>query len=190
METRGRDAISVDTPVPLVVLDSSVLVPYWSRVILQRLAADLPQRFQPVWSEWIIAETWRVLAWQALSQGHQPTAERWRQVTRSANTMLEYLLPVMRIASLHDYTGPEPWPELHDPNDIPIWDTATAAGARYVVSHNTNDFPPLVSGRHQWRGVEYMTAVEFIEGVLGEDIVAFTTLALTPAMLLRSNRER
>ena len=92
------------------------------------------------------------------------------------------------MASLHGYHGPDPWPGLVDPDDIPIWDTATAAGARYVVSHNTSDFPPLVDGRHSWQGIEYLTAIEFIEDVLGLDIVSLITAPLTPAALIRSNR--
>ena len=47
---------------PIAVLDSSVLVPRWSRIILQLLAAGADAAYTPVWSEWIIAETWRVLA--------------------------------------------------------------------------------------------------------------------------------
>ena len=46
---------------PVAVLDTSVLVPAWSRVTLQLLASGAAPRYQPVWSEWIIAETWRVL---------------------------------------------------------------------------------------------------------------------------------
>jgi len=114
----------------------------------------------------------------------------WQQLANTANEMMNYLLPVMRHASLHRYSGPEPWPSMHDANDIPIWDTATAAGAAYVVSHNTRDFPPLVNGRHAWHGIEYMTAIEFIEDILGEDVTALTPLPLTPAMLVRSKRMR
>ena len=103
---------------------------------------------------------------------------------------MRYLLPVMRHASLHGYSGPDPWPSIRDRNGIPIWDTATAAGAHYVVSHNTNDFPPLADGRHIWQGIEYITTIEFIEDILGEDIVAVTTTPPTSAMLLRSRRTR
>jgi hypothetical protein len=74
----------------------------------------------------------------------------------------------MRLVSLRQYVGPEPWPELTDADDMPIWQTATVAGARYVVSHNAADFPPLVQGRHTYRGVEYLTAIEFVEDVLGK----------------------
>lgn len=104
--------------------------------------------------------------------------------------MMRYLLLVMRHASLHGYSGPAPWPSMRDVNDIPVWDTATASGARYVISHNTTDFPPLVNGRHLWQDIEYLTAIEFIEDILGEDIVALTTVPLTPGMLLRSRRTR
>src|SRR5919109_4671522 len=43
--------------------------------------------------------------------------------------MLRYLLPVMRVVTLRGYTGPDPWPGLTDPNDVPIWQTAVVAGA-------------------------------------------------------------
>jgi hypothetical protein len=96
----------------------------------------------------------------------------------------------MHMTSLHRYNGPDPWPSLHDPDDIPLWHTATSAGARYVVSHNTTDFPPLANGRHAWQGIEYLTAIEFIEDVLGEDIASLVPTPIAPAALIRSNRSR
>ena len=170
------------------MLDSSVLVPVWSRTALQQLAVRDQSQFIPVWSEWIVAETWRVLTWRWLERRQGPASDDWRQLASTANGMMRFLLQAMRHVSLHGYTGPAPWPSMRDANDIPVWDTATAAGARYVISHNTTDFPPLVDGRHTWQGVEYLTAIEFIEDILGQDIVGLTTAPLTPAMLLRSNR--
>lgn len=55
----------MDVP-PRAVLDSSVLVPAWSRLLLSTLAAARPVLYTPVWCEWVIAETWRVLAVQRL----------------------------------------------------------------------------------------------------------------------------
>ena len=104
--------------------------------------------------------------------------------------MLRFLLPVMRTTSLHQYVGPDPWPSLHDPDDIPLWHTATSAGARYVVSHNTTDFPPLADGHHVWQGIEYLTAIEFIQDVLGEDIASLVVGPSAPAALVRSSRTR
>jgi hypothetical protein len=103
--------------------------------------------------------------------------------------MFRFLLPVMRMASLHGYVGPDPWPSLRDPDDVPLWDTITSARAQYVISHNTSDFPPLVDGRHTWQGIEYLTAIEFLEDVLGENAATLTPAPLTPAMLVRSRRE-
>ncbi|MBA2450225.1 MAG: PIN domain-containing protein, partial [Chloroflexi bacterium] len=154
------------------MLESSVLVPEWSRFVLQRLAAPGRRRFAPVWSEWIVAETWRVLTWRWLAQAGRVDQAEWRALTRGANTMLRYLVPAMTLVSIRDFTGPAPWPELKDPDDAPIWESAIIAGAQYVVSHNTGDFPPLVEGRHLYRGVEYLTTIEFVEDVLGEDAAA------------------
>jgi hypothetical protein len=140
--------VSFASTLPVVVLDTSVLVPRWSRFVLQRLAARAEPPFVPTWSEWIIAETWRTLAWRWLNRADHPDEFEWTSLTRTANEMLRYFLPVMRLVSLRGYTGPGPWPELTDEDDVPIWQTAIVAGAQYVVSHNFRDFPPLVDGRH------------------------------------------
>lgn len=180
--------MSLSAERPVAVLDSSVLVPRWSRFVLQRIAARADAPFVPAWSEWIIAETWRTLAWRWLNRtGHADEFEALT-LTRAANEMLRYLLPVMRFVSLRDYAGPEPWPELSDADDVPIWQTAVLAGAQYVVSHNVGDFPPLVDGRHLHARVEYLTVVEFIEDILGEDIAAIYDAALPDGALLRSGR--
>jgi hypothetical protein len=172
------------------VLDSSVLVPFWSRFALQRLAAREQPAIVPVWSEWIVAETWRVLTWRWLASSPGISPDDWRRLSNTANDMMRHLLPVMHHTSLRSYSGPEPWSTVLDPNDIPIWDTATAAGAQYVVSHNTSDFPPLTDGRHVWQGVEYLTAIEFIQDFLGADINDLVPGPIAPAALVRSGRTR
>lgn len=102
--------------------------------------------------------------------------------------MLDRLLPVMRFVSLRGYAGPPPWPGLTDPDDAPIWQTAVLADAQYVVSQNVRDFPPLVRGRHIYRGVEYLTAIEFIEDALGRNATAVYDAPLPAAAGLRSGR--
>lgn len=174
---------------PAAVLDSSVLVPTWSRFVLQRLAAAPDSPYSPVWSEWIIAETWRVLTWRWLAQAARSDQAEWRALSRAANRMLRQLLHVMRLVSLQGYAGPEPWSGLRDEEDAPIWQTAVVAGAQYVVSHNLRDFPPLVQGRHVYRGVEYLTAIEFVEDVLGENAVELYGAPLPRGALIRSGRE-
>ena len=62
------------------------------------------------------------------------------------------------------------------------------AGAQYVVSHNLADFPPLVHGRHVYRGIEYLTAIEFVADVLGEDAAVIYGAPLAQAALTRSSR--
>ena len=169
---------------PRAVLDSSVVVAGWSRRVLQRLASSEPPRFEPVWSEWIVAETWRVLTWRACKAGAS-----WQDISAKANAMLRYLIPVMRPVALREALRHPPWPELTDPDDEPVWATAVLASAQYVVSDNTSDFPPNVGGRHVYAGVEYLTAIEFIEDVLGEDAAVLHGGDL-PRMLPRSGRSR
>jgi PIN domain len=135
----AAQSASTEDSRPRAVLDSSVLVSRWSRLVLQRLASASPPLFEPLWSEWIIAETWRVLPWRACKAGASEV-----EVSQKANQMLQHLLPVMHPVALQRYEGPPPWPSLADPDDEPIWATAVVGEARFVVSDNTTDFPPFV----------------------------------------------
>jgi hypothetical protein len=173
------------------VLDSSVLVPYWSRVALRNIAAAPEHLYVPVWSEWIVAETWRVLTYKWLAEGSRGIAARDEMPLRqAANAMLRYFVPVMELVTLRGYAGSAPWPALSDPDDAPVWQTAVLGGARCVVSHNTRHFPPLVGGRHAYQGVEYLTAIEFIEELLGDEAAAGFTGAVPMAGQVRSRRSR
>jgi hypothetical protein len=58
------------------------------------------------------------------------------------------------------------------------------------VSQNVRDFPPFVEGRHGYGGVEYLTAIEFIEDVLGQSAEAVHGDPLPAGSLLRSGRIR
>lgn len=180
---------------PVAVLDTSVLVPTWSRVILQILASASPARYQPVWSEWIIAETWRVLTDRSARAGvaRGDIADR-------ANVMLRHLLPVMRFVSIATIPPAARQSPMGDPNDTLVWATAVIAGAGYIVSHNTAHFPPLVrehavmAGQeyqlllHRHQGIEFLTAIEFVEDVLGEDAATVYERALPAGGVIRSRR--
>ncbi len=129
-----------------------------------------------------------MLSWRWLVRAGRTDAAEWAALTRAANEMLRHLLPVMRFVSLRIDAGPEPWPELSDFDDLPIWRTAAAAGATYVISQNVADFPPLESGRHHYRGVEYVTAIEFIEDVLGHTAATLAGGPIPAGGGLRSRR--
>jgi hypothetical protein len=73
---------------------------------------------------------------------------------------------------------------------VPVWTTTAAADARYVISHNTTDFPPPVQGRHVYRGIEYLTTMEFIEDVLGLEVEALYGGPLPAGAIVRSRRAR
>jgi hypothetical protein len=70
----------------------------------------------------------------------------------------------------------------------PIWATAVTAGAQYVVSHDISDFPPLVAGRHIYQGIEYLTAIEFIQNVLGVAAEQVLGAPLPEGAAVRSSR--
>jgi hypothetical protein len=173
---------------PVAVLDTSVLVPVWSRKVLLEIAAGPRPPSIPAWSEWIIAETWRTLALYWLSRTGEPYELERLSLSRAANDMLRRLLPVMEFVTLRDYAGPDPWLGLTDDDDVPIWQTAVLAGAQYVVSQNTRHFPPFTQGRHTYGGVEYLTAIEFIEDVLGGNAEQLHGGPLPQAAALRSRR--
>lgn len=158
--------------------------------MLQRLAVGPTPRYRPVWSEWIIAEAWRVLTrrWvEADMRAGRFVA--WGQLERQADAMMRYLLPVMTTQPLAGRESlPPAWPGHADPNDLPIWATAKLSVAQYVVSHDLHQFPPRVDGRHVYDGIEYLTAIEFIEDVLGVDPTAAYRGPLPRAGVLRSRR--
>lgn len=100
--------------------------------------------------------------------------------------------------SLYEAVDPGTPPPIIDPNDLPIWTTAVLANARYIVSDNTRDFPPLVEERavtdgracllaqHRYAGIEWLTAIEFIQDVLGENPEDILGRALPPSRIVRS----
>jgi len=136
-----------------------------------------------------VAETWRILTFRWLTSGSgdlaDPDDTRLRQ---TAMAMMRHLLQVMELVTVRGYAGPPPWPELTDVDDEPVWQTATVGRAHYVVSHNTRHFPPLVNGRHEHGGVEYLTAVELIEELLGQEVAERFTGLVRPSALVRSRR--
>ena len=165
---------------PRAVLDSSVLVPVWSRLLLSTLAATQSGIYTPVWCEWIIAETWRVLAVQRLRRLSVVTPANERQLSASANAMLTALLQVMTFVSVVPPFDPA-WPEASDAADLPIWSAAVRSGAQFIVSHNLHDFPPRdADGLCAYDGIEFVTAASFVIDVLGLDLDIVAPLPIPP----------
>jgi hypothetical protein len=126
-------------------------------------------RFVAIWSPWIIGELHRVLTWRWLRRTPDFGDANWRACGQAAKIMMELLLAVFQtIAPSPPY--PDAWQELTDPWDKPVWGAAVAAGAQYVVSENTHDFPPVDDeGRHVWDGIEYMRGAAFLESLAMRD---------------------
>ena len=176
------------------LLDTSVLYPAWSRVVLQRLAGGKPPRFRGVWSKEIIRELWQTLRERSAGRGLAPEA-----VQHQALAMLYPLRQVLVLVEGATRPPASPPSPLRDPHDEHLWNAALNAGARYIVSHNTRHFPPpalvavQVAGepvqlaRHVYHDVEFLTAIEFVEDVLGEDAAALYGRPL-PAGVVRSRR--
>lgn len=111
--------------------------------------------------------------------------------------MIYPLQRVLFLANGVDSPPGTPSSPLSDPNDTHLWYAAINAGASYVISHNTRHFPPAVpvvtaagsprAMRHLYHGVEFLTAIEFIEDVLGEEAATLYGRPL-PAGVVRSHR--
>ena len=175
-----------DTP-PRAVLDASVLIPRWSRGALRRLASAEPPRYQPIWSTAIVAEVWRVLTAQRLRQG-----DALAVIATDADAMWRWLDPVMTVVPAYGPPPGSPTSPLRDARDEHPWNAALHARATFVVSHNVRDFPPPTTlgtgARHVAHGIRFLTAIEFIEDVLGCDAALLYGAPLPRAGVLRSHR--
>ncbi len=143
---------------PVAVIDSNVLWPETLRhEIVDAAYAGL---YTPVWSDWIVAEVWRILTQRwIVKQRHDP-----RRLGSAAKNMMRTVAPVFVLTRSLPSVEPAAWPSLGDPDDEPIWTTAINANADFVVSMNTDDFPPPDSdGRNRWEGVEYLEPPAFLE---------------------------
>src|SRR5262249_51817316 len=149
--------------------------------------------YQPVWSTAIVAEVWRVLTVQRLNSGDSPSA-----IGASAHAMWQWLDPVMiTVPASAPPVGAPPCP-LSDPPDAHLLNAPLPASASYIVSHNTNDFPPPTrivtdSGleiRHLAGGIEFLTTIEFVEDVLQLDAATLYGAPLPLRGAIRSQRSR
>ncbi|HEY0380771.1 MAG TPA: PIN domain-containing protein [Candidatus Elarobacter sp.] len=144
----------------VAILDTDVLFGTKSRIAL--VEAVRQRRFDGVWSPHIIGELYRNLTIRWLRK-HGFDSESLSKLSRASKAMMDVLL---RALSLVD-TGPtenEPLISLRDIDDFHLVRAARLSGARFVVSNNTRDFPPLdAAGKHTFEGVEFITYAGFLE---------------------------
>lgn len=145
------------------LLDTSVLVPPKTRKKLVNAADE--GLFVAYWSPAIIGELYRVLTVQFLEKGF--TEEK---ISVLSKKMMAILTSVFEIA---DPKPPFPpgWLDEGDVDDIPMWAAAKLIDADFVVSNNTNDFPPRdAQGRAIYEGIEYIKPVDFLQRIGFEEI--------------------
>jgi len=153
-------AINAASAVPRAVLDTNVLYSHVRRVALVELVRL--GRFEAIWSSWIVAELNRVLTWQ-WAERHGLGAETQRRASAESKEMMTHLLAAFTLVD-PPFPHPAPWPALTDLWDIPIYATAVAADAGYVVTDNLRHAPPVVdSGQRAWNGVEYLSYRAFLD---------------------------
>lgn len=178
---------------PVAVLDTSVLYPVWSRVLLRRLATGQPASIRGIWSREIARELWRTFSAWGVARGLAP-----EQAQHQAGATLYPLQQVLILVDGDHRPPGAPASPLPDPDDAHLWNAALNGGAAYIVSHNTRHFPPAEQidtagesvSRHLSHGIEFLTAIEFIEDVLGFDAATLYGAPLPAGGLVRSDRSR
>lgn len=156
--------MSISPLVPRAVLDTNVLYSQTRRTTLVELVRL--GRFEAIWSAWIVAELNRVLTWRWAEQyGTDARAQRMASV--GAKEMMTHLLAAFTLVDL-PFPHPIPWPRLTDIWDIPIYASAVAASADYVVTDDLRHSPPRdpVTKRRMWNGIEYLSYRVFIERIM------------------------
>ncbi|MDQ6603099.1 MAG: PIN domain-containing protein [Chloroflexota bacterium] len=149
---------------PRAVLDTNVLYSHTRRTTLVGLVRL--GRFEAIWSSWIVAELNRVLTWHwAARYGSDVTTQRMASV--AAKEMMTYLLASFTLVD-PPLPHPIPWPELTDVWDVPVYATAIAARAMYVVTDDRRHSPPRdpATKRRIWNGIEYITYNHFVALVM------------------------
>ena len=158
------------------VVDTSALFPFEQRRELQTLA--LAGAFTGIWSPVIIGELYRVLTWRAIDAQAEAlpgdigkhamkcdlSDDVWRRISLASKKMMDLFLANPNWEWVYPRLPyPKAWETLTDEWDKPIWAAAVEGQAQYVVSENTNDYPPEdVNGRHVYQGVEYLGGQAFI----------------------------
>ena len=164
-----REPASESQPLRTVV-DTSVLFSPQLRADLQGLAFQ--GAFVAIWSPWVIAGLDRVLVWQWITErthGDISPANK-RACSQAAKRMMTLLL------SAFDVVNPRPpyplaWDTLKDPDDHPVWAAAVESRASYVVSDNTNDYPPRQPNGHCiYEGIEYISGIDFLNMLLADSM--------------------
>jgi predicted nucleic acid-binding protein len=132
---------------PRAVLDTSVLLSghrHWLWLLAH-------QRFyHGIWSPFIIGELVRVRVEHSIA--HRVDRPIYRQ---RINDLMHGLSSVLTVS---DYRRVPAGGALRDPDDEPIYATAVAGQAAFIVSLNTRDFPP---GR-QVGAIQFVTPGEFL----------------------------
>lgn len=149
---------------PRAVLDTNVLYSHTRRTTLVGLVRL--GRFEAIWSSWIVAELNRVLTWHwAARYGSDVTTQRMASV--AAKEMMTYLIASFTLVD-PPLPHPIPWPELTDVWDVPVYATAIAARAMYVVTDDRRHSPPRdpATKRRIWNGIEYITYNHFVALVM------------------------
>jgi hypothetical protein len=146
----------------VAVLDTSVLYGNTSR--RAPVEAIRQGRFDGVGSPHIIGELYRVLTIRWLRKRGFDAASL-TDLSRASKDMMDVLVATLRLVD----TGPaadEPLTVLDDADDFHLVRAARLAGAGFVVSANTRDFPPQdAQSRHVFEGIEFIECASFLDRI-------------------------
>jgi hypothetical protein len=143
----------------VAVLDTSVLYGNASRRAL--VDAIRCGRFDGVWSPHVIGELYRVLTIRWL-RTHGFATTSLAELSRASKDMMDVLLAALHLVDTSP-SADEALTVLDDADDYHLVRAARLAGASFVVSANTRDFPPKnTEGRHVFEDIEFIECAPFL----------------------------
>ena len=154
-------------PKPVVaVLDTSVLYGTTSRRAL--VEAIRQGRFDGVWSPHIIGELYRVLTIRWLRENGFDTRSL-TDLSRASKDMMDVLLAALTLVDTSP-TADEALVTMNDADDFHLVRAARLAGAGFVVSANTRDFPKRnARNQHVFDGIEFVECAPFLARLGADD---------------------
>lgn len=150
-ESNQERSTSLGKGIPKAVIDTNVLFGYKDRNHFWQAAVE--KLYIPYWSPWIIGELYRTLTYDRMKKGHD-----YHLVSNESKGLMRLMSPFWTTSDPKP-PYPQSWPNLKDPDDLPLFDAAKAVDADYIVSYNADDFPPT----HTFGGIRFASPTQFLD---------------------------
>jgi len=163
MQTQPFNFAASDRP-PLRALIDTCVFPL--HALKAFILAQQAGHIELLWSQWIIAETHRLLT-SLWIERHLKSGGTWdspakRRLSRDAHTWHRLVAPAFEVIEDRPPLEPAWTTPLPDEYDWPVWTAAVRGRAQYLVTANLRDGPPPdPSGTRHWQGITYVHPDEF-----------------------------